>query len=450
MKILLVRPNPPKESINLQSFMICEPLELEYVASALINNDNEVDLVDMILEKQSLKKIFLRKDYQMVCFTSYITTIGVVKTYAKMIKQLNHRCVIVVGGVHAEVVPTDFVDPNIDYIVWANGVETIAEMVNEYPDIDETFIPGIYVEGKDKPELNNSKLKAPNRQITKRYRNNYSYIYHDHCATIKTSYGCPYHCNFCFCTQVCSYSTRIMKSVMDELASIEEKNVFIVDDNFLVDRDRIISFCNELDKRKIQKHFIAFGRADFIANNEDIIILLHNHGFDAFFVGIESFKNEELEEFSKKASVEENMKAIKILEDNGLQCYSGLIVNEDWHKADFNNLITYLNGFEHPLVNIQPLTPMPGTPLFDNPPFEVILKRDNYACWDMAHLAFNPTKMSKRAFYYNIVRAYLKTSANRKQREFIKSRYGVDVYKRVKKGAWHIFFQYVKLMINPK
>lgn len=27
MKILLVKPNPSKESINLQSFMICEPLE---------------------------------------------------------------------------------------------------------------------------------------------------------------------------------------------------------------------------------------------------------------------------------------------------------------------------------------------------------------------------------------------------------------------------------------
>ena len=38
MRILLVRPNTPKQSINLQSFMICEPLELEYVARALIDD----------------------------------------------------------------------------------------------------------------------------------------------------------------------------------------------------------------------------------------------------------------------------------------------------------------------------------------------------------------------------------------------------------------------------
>ena len=30
MNILLVKPRPHKDSINLQSFMLCEPLELEY------------------------------------------------------------------------------------------------------------------------------------------------------------------------------------------------------------------------------------------------------------------------------------------------------------------------------------------------------------------------------------------------------------------------------------
>lgn len=54
MKILLVRPNTPKRSINLQSFMICEPLDLEYTASSLQANNHEVDLIDMILEKKAV------------------------------------------------------------------------------------------------------------------------------------------------------------------------------------------------------------------------------------------------------------------------------------------------------------------------------------------------------------------------------------------------------------
>ena len=78
MNILLVRPNTPKDSINLQSFMICEPLELEYLASALINENHNVDLIDMLLEKKPLKYFLKQKKYDMVCFTAYITTVGMV------------------------------------------------------------------------------------------------------------------------------------------------------------------------------------------------------------------------------------------------------------------------------------------------------------------------------------------------------------------------------------
>ena len=54
MKVLLVRPQTPKASINLQSFMICEPLELEYVAASLKERGHEVDLVDMLIDEYLL------------------------------------------------------------------------------------------------------------------------------------------------------------------------------------------------------------------------------------------------------------------------------------------------------------------------------------------------------------------------------------------------------------
>jgi len=446
MKVLLVRPRPPKESINLQSFMICEPLELEYCASNLKEAGANVTLVDLLLEKKNLEYFIKQDQYDMVCFTSYITCVGVVKEYASIVKKINPKIITVVGGIHAEVVPTDFVDNNIDSILWANGVETLVQMVKDFPHLKD--YPGIYQENKEKPKIVNGNLIHPDREITNKYRTHYNYIYHDCCATIKMSYGCPYKCNFCFCTQICNYGVRELEDCLDELEEIKEENVFIVDDNFLVNRERLIKFCELLDQRNIKKHYIAFGRADFIARNEDIIVLLHQHGFDAFFVGIESFKSSELNDFSKQSSVEENIKAIKILESNGLQCYSGLIVLEDWVKEDFNTLIHYLNSFEHPLVNIQPITPMPGTPLFKEYQYPIVLDREKYGYWDMAHLAFKPIKLSKSKFYYHIVRAYLKTSANKKQRKFIKEKYGIKVYRRVRKGATKIFFQYVALMLR--
>ena len=198
MKILLVRPDTPKDSINLQSFMICEPLELEYVAASLKERDHEVDLVDMLIEKKPLVSFLKQKDYRMVCMTGYITNIGVIKNYARIIKSYNPNTVTCVGGVHAEVVPTDLVDEKIDYILWANGVRTLLEIIEAYPDIDVDAIPGIYREGRRKPEIVNGDLPFPDRNITKKYRDHYNYIYHNKCATMKASFGCPYKCKFCF------------------------------------------------------------------------------------------------------------------------------------------------------------------------------------------------------------------------------------------------------------
>ena len=49
MRILLVRPPVPEHTIGLKHVMVCEPLELEYVAAGA--EGHEIKIFDMILEK---------------------------------------------------------------------------------------------------------------------------------------------------------------------------------------------------------------------------------------------------------------------------------------------------------------------------------------------------------------------------------------------------------------
>ena len=120
--------------------------------------------------------------------------------------------------------------------------------------------------------------------------------------------------------------------MIDEIKHIKEKNIFIVDDNFLLKKDRVEEFCDLIKKNNIKKNYILFGRADFIANNDDVIKKIAEIGVQAIFVGIESFKDDELNNYQKKTNVEMNIKAINILEKHGIQCYSGIIVGLDWEK----------------------------------------------------------------------------------------------------------------------
>jgi hypothetical protein len=52
VNILLARPKPDSRSVNVQRFMIPEPLELEIVAAHLRNLGHDVDLVDLVLERR--------------------------------------------------------------------------------------------------------------------------------------------------------------------------------------------------------------------------------------------------------------------------------------------------------------------------------------------------------------------------------------------------------------
>ena len=438
MNILLVRPKPHKNTVNLQSFMICEPLELEYCASFLESFGHSVTIADLILEKAGLVSFLKKGKYGLVGFTGYICHVGIIKNYAGQVKKYDKNIITAVGGVHAEVVPEDFIDQNIDCVLGRGGLNGIADIAKgkEYRPADTI-----------NTEFN---FPFPDREKTRKYRDKYNYVFHQRCATIKTSFGCPYNCGFCFCARVSPYFTRPLSEVIEEIKIIKEDNIFIVDDNFLFDTQRVRDFCRLLNDNDIRKSFIAFGRADFIAQNEDIMRLLRAHGFEAIFVGLESFKIGELDDLNKRTTAEENIKAVRVLEACGLRCYAGIIVRHDWERADFDALIDYINSFNNIFVNIQPLTPMPGTPLYAELKGLISVPRSRYELWDMAHLLIKPSKMSKRRFYYHILRAYLKTVASKKTRTYILREFGGKVYRRVRHGAAKIFVQYLKLMIKGR
>ena len=441
MRILLVRPKPHKNSLGLSDLMTCEPLELEYVATLVKSLGHEVDIADMILEKRSLRKILLNYKPDVVMFTAYITHVNVIKKYADIVKDVDYGIVTAVGGVHSEVIPDDFKYKNIDYILGINGMENVKQLLIAIEQGKEPF----FLHDKINKEY---KLPKPDRHVTDRYRKKYDYAYHVPCALLKTSFGCPYSCKFCFCVSITdhSYWTRELMPVIEEIKEIEEPNIFKVDDNFLVSRERIIEFCRLLDENNIHKTFIIFGRADFIVANPDIIELLNKHGLDAIFVGIESFKQDDLNDFNKKIDVETSQKASEILYKNNVDLYAGAIVGPDWDKQDFKNFVKWIRSMHIRFVNLQPLVPLPGTEIYEQYKGQHLLKENEYEKWDLTHLAIMPTKLTPTQYYIEIIKGYFNTTSSFSSLFYMYKKCGFKIAVKCFIGAMKMLWHYIKMM----
>ncbi|WP_245330874.1 B12-binding domain-containing radical SAM protein [Acetoanaerobium pronyense] len=463
LKILLVRPMPPKETIGLKHIMICEPLELEYLV-ANIDKACDVQILDMIIEKKSLKHFIEKYNPDIVGLTGYITHVKVIKDYAKEIKEINKDIKVIAGGVHAEVVPSDFVSKHIDYIIESDPVATFNRIIdvakeeinqrrnnnidNSY--INDIHIQGTYKEGFKNPKVNTWPKNHPDRAMTKRYRNKYYYMFHNPCALMKTSYGCPYNCSFCFCKEITDgrYYARPIDDVIDELKTIPENEIYIVDDDFLFSRERLTEFCDKLEQNKIKKRFLVYGRSDFVSENEDIIKRLAENGLRAVIVGLESFKREELDIYNKKTSIEANEKAVNILQKYDIEVYATLIMHMDYDKEDFKNLGKWIKGLGLMFVNLQPLTPLPGTDIYEEYERSLIIKREDYEKWDLAHLALMPSKMSIRSYYIEIIKLYYSITMRPKNVWKMIKTYGISQVLKLSLGSSAVTFQYIKKAIK--
>ncbi len=453
MRILLIRPRPHKETIGLQKVMVCEPLELEYVGAYVKSLGHQVAIIDMILEKKPLAYFIKKYNPKVVGITGYIAHVNIIKAYSEEIKKASKGCKVIVGGVHAEVIPEDFDSPFIDYVLKANGLKTFGEILTALEKgLPTKDIRGVWANRLDYVKETAFPYPHPDRTLTAVYRSKYYYMFHNPCALIKTSYGCPYSCKFCFCRQITDgkYFCRELQDILNELKGIPEEEVYIVDDDFLVDRTRLLEFCRQLEEQDIRKKFLIYGRADFVAANEDVIRAFAARGLRAVIVGLESGNEAELVKYNKKSSVRINEAAVSVLRKYGVECYGTFILGVDWGKEDFDSLYRWICKLGIKFINLQPFTPLPGTEPYDAYKDELLIPRRDYEKWDLAHLVVKPSKLSVRAYYLNILKLYYKVTMHPKNILDMIRQYGVWESLKLSMGASTITCQYMKKIIKGR
>jgi radical SAM superfamily enzyme YgiQ (UPF0313 family) len=193
--------------------------------------------------------------------------------------------------------------------------------------------------------------------------------------SIQYSRGCPYNCDFCNVTALFGHRprTKAAAQVIAELDSLYEQGwrgkVFFVDDNLIGNKkalktELLPALIEWQPKRKISFHTEA---SINLADDEALMQMMVEAGFDMVFIGIETPDENSLLECSKNQNRNRDLVAdVKRIQRAGLQVQGGFIVGFDHDTASiFQRQIDFIqqSGIVTAMVGL--LQALPGTQLYE-------------------------------------------------------------------------------------
>lgn len=415
MNLLLIRP----KSLNIISnvnVIDLEPLDLEYLYTVAAQEKVNCQIFDSLFDKRNLMDVLKGFKPDIVALCGYITQEALILDYSKTVKEFNSSVKVIVGGVHAQVNYKRLYANTIDFIVHSSSLEPFRRILRLGKNYDESALKSIdgicyrkendWVVNKNLP-INPDELPIPDRSHFNKNKHMYRYLSFSPCAIVKTAYSCPYQCSFCFCRKINAgkYAVRNIDLVVEEIEGIECDSIHIVDDTFLVDKERVNRFIWLIKEKNIRKNFIFYSRADFIVENEDIIKELGSIGTKGIIVGLEAIDDNTLNSYSKQSSEDLNERCVKILQKHNIDCLALFIIDINASKKDFHNLYKWVKRMELRYASVSIFTPIPGTSLYDE--YKDKITTDKMQNWDFLHLVLEPTNMSRKSFYLEYYKLFI-------------------------------------------
>ncbi|HEY6009301.1 MAG TPA: radical SAM protein, partial [Geobacteraceae bacterium] len=319
MKVLLIQP-PSCDPMTDRIFLF-EPLALEYLGAGLKLDGHEVRLLDARLEPD-IEGVFLAFQPDMVGLTGFTSHVNIVKGIAARLKALNPELLVVVGGHHATVRPDDFNEPAIDVVVVGEGVFTLREIVRAVEQGDRLAeirglaipAPGTMIFSEPRPYTDLNELPLPDRTLTAGHRHQYFSEWFKPLASVRTSLGCTARCTFCALWGITGgrYLRRDPESVVAELATIAEPNVFFCDDESMCDVRRMDRLADLIREAGIRKNYFLYGRVDTIVNNPELFAKWAGIGLAQVFVGMEDFSDRRLAAMNKGVTAAQQEQAVRV------------------------------------------------------------------------------------------------------------------------------------------
>lgn len=407
MRLLLVHPSALMYS---EIFLRLEPLGLERVAGAARDAGHEVRVVDLqVLSPAALDRELVSFRPQALGISlNYLANIPEAIAVAHRAKERVPGCFVFFGGHSVSFVADDVLEQAegaVDAVVRGEGEPAMApllEAVGQGGGVEG--VPGAVTPNGRGPApgmLHGIDEPRPARDLM-RHRRRYFIGELDPCASIEFTRGCPWDCSFCSAWTFYgrSYRKASPEAAGEEMASIREPNVFIVDDVAFIRPEHGHGIAAELERRRIRKRYYLETRSDVLLRNPDVFERWTRLGLKYMFLGMEAIDAEGLDLYRKRISPDENFRALEAARAMGISVAINLIVDPGWDEERFRVVREFALSVPE-IVHLTVMTPYPGTEIWHTESRRLTTR--DYRLFDIQH-AVVPTTLPLDVFYRELVR----------------------------------------------
>jgi len=406
MRVLGVHPGP---LMYTRIFLRLEPLGLELVAAAARQAGHEVALIDLQVEThRDFFSWVTRWQPDLILFScNYLANVPEIVDLAKAAKAKSPRATICVGGHSASFVAEALIEHGegaIDCVIRGEGEAALPALLSAIgAGTDLIGVPGAVTANGHGPApsfVHSLDGLLPARDLL-RHRRKYFLGVLDPCASIEFSRGCPWDCSFCSAWTFYGRSYRVIspERVVEDLKSIREPGVFIVDDVAFIQERHGMELGEAIARAGIDKRYYLETRGDVLLRNKEVFKFWRKLGVAYIFLGLEAIDEEGLVKYRKRVPLGRNFEALEYARSLGVHIAINLIADPDWDHERFRIVREWC--VEQPeIVNISVNTPYPGTESWLTE--ERRLATRDYRLFDIQH-AVLPTKLPLAEFYGELV-----------------------------------------------
>jgi len=189
--------------------------------------------------------------------------------------------------------------------------------------------------------------------------------------TMVSSRGCPSRCTFCNWPQTMyghRYRARSAGNVVDEMAFCIEKyrpgEIFFDDDTFTIGRSRVISLCDEIERRGLDVVWTCMGRVDTV--DAEVLSRMYRAGCRKIKFGVETGSPDVMDRIRKRIDLDRVPEAFRAARDAGIEVHGTFMVGLPGETREtVRETIEMACALPMDTVQFSIATPFPGTEFFD-------------------------------------------------------------------------------------